>query len=446
MDMVSTLNWRNGALALACAAALAACGGGSNNVVEITPEPTQPGDGEDPHDHDPVAAAGRLIALEANSAQVHAIDLEHGSVLQTFTSDHASSALYASPDQRYAVLLQRNQNQAQFIDGGVWQEDHGDHLHDYTQAPALLNLRLTGVRPTHYETHGTHAALFFDGDASSGDKASIALFSDASIAAGQAGLVEASHTLGSAMHGTAEPRGDWLLTTWKPVDSTSTTPTHVELHHRHGDHFHMEKRFEQECPGLHGSYSNVRYSVFGCTDGVLVVEQNGDNFTARKVANPASMPAGVRIGTITGNPHYDKFVGIASPGWLYEIDPEAGTITTINWAEGRTRRAHAIDAEGDNLLVLDDLGSLHILDMHSWGKRAEITSAIAHMPSAAPFPSIAVSQAAETAWLSDPNGQRLTSIDLHAAKLGEHIALNFSPTSIVWLGISEPSADHAHDH
>ncbi|THU04400.1 hypothetical protein E9531_03100 [Lampropedia puyangensis] len=442
MAKTSIQHWRNRTLILACAAALAACGGGSNGVIEVTP----PDDGEEPHEHEPVASAGRLIALDANSAQVHAIDLENSSVLQSFTADYAPSALYASPGQRYAVLLQRNQNQAQFIDGGIWQEDHGDHLHDYEQAPALLNLRLSGVRPTHYETHEDKAALFFDGDASIGDKASIALFSDASIGSGQSAVVEASHTLDSAMHGTAEPRGDWLLTTWKPVDATSTSPTHVELHHRHGDHFHMEKRFEQECPGLHGSYSNVRYSVFGCTDGVLVIEQNGDTFTARKVANPATMPSGVRIGTIIGNTHYDKFVGIASPGWLYEIDPEAGTITTIDWAEGRTRRAHVLDAQGENLLVLDDLGSLHILDVHTWAKRAEIASAVAQMPSAAPFPSLAVSQAAETAWLSDPNGQRLTAIDLHDAKLGDSIALNFSPTSIVWLGVAEASTDHGHNH
>lgn len=445
METLSAKKWRNGALVLACAAALAACGGGSNDVADITPEPTPPVNGEDPYDHNPIATAGRLIALEANSAQVHAIDLDQGTVLRSFTTDHAPSALYASPGQRYAVLLQRNQHQVQFIDGGIWQEDHGDHWHDYLQAPTLLNMRLTGVRPTHYEAHDGKAALFFDGDANTGDKVSIALFSDASIAGGQSALVEASHTLDSAMHGTAEPRGDWLLTTWKPADASSTSPTHVELHHLHGDHYHLEKRFEQECPGLHGSYSNVRYSVFGCTDGVLVIEQNGDHFEARKVANPASMAAGVRIGTITGNAHYGKFVGIASPGGLYEIDPAAGTITAINWSEGRTRRAHAIDAEGENLLVLDDLGSLHILATDNWTKRAEIATAVATMPSAAPFPSFAVSQSAETAWLSDPNGQRLTEIDLHAAKLGHSIALNFSPTSLVWLG-TPAATGHAHSH
>lgn len=424
-------HWQKSTLVLACAMALAACGGGSNDLDTKPPA-------DDDHSHPHIETAGRLVALEAGSPQVHVIDLDKGRLLQSFTLDNPTSAIYPSPNNRYAVLPQRAQNQVQFIDGGIWQEDHGNHLHDYMKDPALLPTRLTGSRPTHYERHAGQAALFFDGNTAAGQNASVAVLTDASIGKPHAPAM-ATQGLSLPMHGTAEPRGDWLLTTWRAeaTPGGSTLPSQVELYHRHDDHYHFERRFDEQCPMLHGSYSNEKYSAFGCSDGILVVKQDGDTFTARKIDNPADIGENVRIGAIIGNAHYGKFVGIASPGHLFEIDPEAGRISRIQWGEGLIRRAHAMDAEGENLLVLDSTGTVHILDVKTWRKRAEIAGVIANMPAKAPYPSFAVSAAHDKAWLSDPQGQRLHTIDLDEARVQGSIALNFSPTNMVWLGLPE---------
>jgi hypothetical protein len=331
------------------------------------------------------------------------------------------------------VLFQATQGQVQFIDGGIYQEPHGDHMDDRKEPPRLLATRLAGTRPSHYEVHDERAAIFFDGSVDSGTNASFALLSDESI--GKPDITLATQRLGSPMHGTAEPRGDWLLTTWKAPEAEGTSPTHVELYELHGDHYHQVKRFEPECPGLHGSYSNADYIAFGCNDGVLVVRQSGDDFTAQKIDNP------VRISTIIGNAHMTKFVGFGSAGNVFEIDPAASTIKPIAWAEGRTRRAHAIDAEGENLMLLDDTGSLHILATSDWRKRAALP-VVADMPAAAPWPALAVSAADDTAWLSDPQGRRLHTIDLGDAALRGSVALNFSPAGMTWLGM----AAHDHEH
>lgn len=423
------MRWKCSALAWGCALMLAACGGSSSDVVVDEHQD------DEQHEHTHIDTAGRLLVLQADSAQVHVVDLDHSSVMQSYTLDQPASAVYASPGQRYAVLLQRAHNQVQFVDGGLWQEDHGDHLHDYMQAPALLTMRVAGVQPTHYEGHEGLAAVFFDGRADAGEPASVALLSDAGIGAGQ---VLASHTLEVPMHGTAEPRGDYLLTTWRAADAATTLPSHVELYRRQGAQYQWQMRFDLECPNLHGSYSNARYTVFGCSDGVLVVQQDGDSFTARKIANLPDMGT-ARIGTVIGHKGTGALVGIASPGHFFSIDPAAGTMQRIEWAQGRTRRAHAIDGEGNNLLVLDDVGTLHILDLQTGSKRAEI-AAIATMPSAAPFPAFATSQAAGKAWLSDPQGQRLVVIDTDGARLEGEIALNFNPTGLAWLGLPA----HAH--
>ena len=431
---IASLRWKRAALVLACAGALAACGGGGSDVEDVV----DGGGGGDDHAH--IETAGRLVVLEPGSPQVHVVDLDAGSVLQTYAADNAPSAVYASPDKRYAVLFQATQGLVQFVDGGIYQEPHGDHMDDRKEPPRLLATRLAGVRPSHYESHDGRAAVFFDGSADTGDKAQVALLSDESI--GTPGITLATQQLGSPMHGTAEPRGDWLLASWKTPEAEGTSPTHVELYALHGDHYHQEKRFEQECPGLHGSYSNADYIAFGCRDGVLVVHQSGDEFTAQKIANPADMGEGVRISTLIGNEHMRSFVGIGSGGNLFEVDPVACAIKRIDWAEGRVRRAHAIDAEGQNLLLLDDVGTLHILATGDWRKRAALPNVIASMPAAAPWPALAVSAADDKAWLSDPQGKRLHAIDIGGAALKGSVALNFSPGGMTWLGMG--AHEHAH--
>lgn len=421
-------------LASLLALALAACGGSSSDEEVITP----PDDG---HTHTDIETAGRLVIGESGSSAIHVYDLDSQSVIQTFAADNAPSAIYSSPDQRYALLFQRTQGVVQFVDGGIWQEDHVDHLHDYKEAPALLTTRWSGASPTHYETHDDKAAIFFDGNAQSGVNASVSLLSDSSIATG---TPEATLQLASAMHGTAEPRGEYLLTTYIPTDGSSSLPTHVELYHQHGDHYHLEKKFEPECPGLHGSFSNKDYIAFGCTDGVLVVHQDGSNFTASKIANPAGIGSGVRIGTIIGHEDLTSFVGIASPGHLFNIDPVAGTISRITWEDGRTRRAHTLDAEGKNLLVLDDQGKLHILDTQNWSKRATV-DAVGNMPSAAPFPALVASHASDTAFLADVNGKQISVIDLDSASIKVKYPLNFTPSALTWLGLAaDEHAGHSH--
>ncbi|MFN3295787.1 hypothetical protein [Caldimonas sp.] len=413
------------AAALSTILLLAACGGGGSS------------DEHDDHYH--IDTLGRLVIADG-STTVRVLDLDGGTVVQNFTLDHAPSALYASPGLRYALAVQRTQDQVQVIDGGIYQEDHGDHLHDYKRNPALVDWRIGGVRPTHYEVHEGLGAFFMDGLDASGAPAQAVVLTDTRIAARQ---VLASLTLARAMHGTAEPRGSFLLTTYREADSGSTLPTQVELYQRNGSGYTFLQRFDPLCPGLHGSYSNAGHSAFGCTDGVLVVTQDGSSFNARKLPNPDDMPVGARIGTITGHPERGSFIGIASPGHFFEIDPVAGTITRIPWAEGRTRRAHAIDAEGRHLLILDDQGTLHVLDGDAgWAVRARLP-AIANMPTAAPFPTIAVNRAADRAYLSDPAGSRIVVVNLETATLAEPIALNFNPTLLTWVGI-ERHDDPAH--
>jgi hypothetical protein len=125
-----------------------------NNDTGSTPLPG----GEDEHDHG-AETAGRLVFTHADgsNSRVYVHDLESRSTLADFALVHPATAVHSSPEHRYAVIVQRDNDQVEFLDGGVYR--HDDHVDEGD--PAMLPFTLSGVRPTHYRHHGEQADLFF---------------------------------------------------------------------------------------------------------------------------------------------------------------------------------------------------------------------------------------------------------------------------------------------
>lgn len=387
-----------------------------------------------------IVSDGRLAITESEVAGVHVLDLDDDSLLARIDTDFPPSALYASEGKRYAVAIQRMQDVVQFVDGGLWQEDHVDHLHDYEQAPALAGMRLTGIRPTHFEVGDGMAALFMDGNAETGVVAGVVTFDDEAI---EKGTPVANLELPLPMHGTAEPRGDFLLTTSRAPTETSTLPDTVELYRQTGDTYELVQRFNTTCPRLHGSFSNENHSAFGCADGVLVITQTGDTFTETKIANPPDMSADARIGTIIGHHDLPVFVGMAGPGGVYEIDPATGSMTMIDWGADRTRIAQAFDHEARHFMLLDDTGTLHLLDVAgNWAVKGSLALDVAAVEGGS-RPSLEANPVADQAFVSDPQGRQIVVVDTANAAIERSIAVPFSPGIVRWLGIA---GGEAHDH
>lgn len=391
------------------------------------------------HAETPVNAAGRLLVSEAGSSKVRVMDLSSDQILRSFNLPYPVTALYSSPDFRYGLALQRNDNRVSIIDGGLYQENHGDHWHGYQKEPEWLAYGWDQVRPTHYEQHDGLAALFFDGLAEPYAPAKVAVFSDSSLAASR---LEASLELPRNMHGTAEPRGEYLLATYRPDQSTTSSPTQVELYQRQAESYRWLKRFEPPCPGLHGSFSSHDFSVFGCTDGVLVIEQTASEFTARKIANPAGLDSPARIGTLLGDKEQDNFIGVAGDR-LFAIDPVAGSIRELDWRQGqqRTRLAQGYSPDGQYLLLLDDQGYLHRwAALENYKPLSSLELGI--QPVTGNLPVMVFNPAQPVAYISDPAGQKLHQVFLESAKV-ERLGLDFTPSKLAWIGIATEQT-HAH--
>jgi hypothetical protein len=412
------------ALGLAAALALAACGGGGGD------------DDDHAHENHGIDTAGRLAIAESGSPTLRLHDLDSASVVASFNLANSPSAVYASPGGRYALALQRTQDTTQIVDGGIWQEDHGDHDHDYKQEPRLLTLRLDGPQPTHYDDRAGQAALFMDGRAASAQNASALLLTDAGIGAGQ---VAATLALTAPMHGFAEPNGEHLVTS--ALVAGATAPTQVEIYRRQGSAYSFVQRLDAQCPGMHGSYTQGQTTIAGCSDGALLVRPAaGGNFAATRVTAPSG------ISTIAGHPALARFVGIGNSGTpsttrFYDIDPATHAATAIaiaGWGEGRLRRAHGFDRAGRTLFVVDDLGTLYALqhEAGAWTTRATVPGAVPSMPTAAPFPAFAANGARDEVYLSDPNGRQLLVLDTAQLQVKQRVALGFAPSYLTWLGIA----------
>ena len=386
-----------GAALLAASVLLAAC----NNDTGSTPLPG----GEDEHDHDHGAeSAGRLVFTHADgsNSRVYVHDLESRSTLADFALVHPATAVHSSPEHRYAVIVQRDNDQVEFLDGGVYR--HDDHVDEGD--PAMLPFTLSGVRPTHYRHHGEQAALFFDGDSASAALSQFHVLSDESL---ESGGTLAHQTLDTAHHGIAEPLDGVVLASHAAAS---------------GD----------------------------APDGISVFELHGDHFDDAKIA------VAERLATVVGHPDVAEFAAFSYPGGnLYALDPEAGTATQVDWRDGAvdgdgdpvSALARGFDGHGEHLLVLDSNGDLHVLESSDWSHRGSI-AVLDSVPASGPAPALAVSAAGDQAFVSDPAAPAIHIIDLEALSL-EAVPLAFPPTGLAWTGVGEAHDhdghdDHDHDH
>ena len=419
-----------GLLALCVAALLAACG-----------------DGGDDHDHRDtfIDTAGRLAIVEQGAARLRVHDLDSGTVEAMHELDHAPSAVYASPGGRYALAVQRSQDQVQFVDGGIWQEDHVDHLHDYRQGSRLLAWKLSGPRPTHYDVQaGRQAAVFMDGNDSATPPApaGVRLLTEASIAAG---TVVASLDLPAPLHGLGEPVDDRLLTVARAADAGDALPTHLTLWRRQGASWTFVRQLPTRCNGMHGSFSAGGYTVTGCREGLLVVRHD----TATEVSERLAA-APIRLATVAGHPRLGAhFVGIGNDGAapapvttrFFALDAASATATEWvpqGWGSGRLRRAHGFDRSGQRLFVLDDQGTLVAARWQggAWTPLARVPGAVPLMPSAAPWPALAANGARDEVYLTDPVARQLVVVDSLSGAVKARRDLGYVPAGLAWLGIT----------
>ncbi|GLR71428.1 5-methyltetrahydrofolate--homocysteine methyltransferase [Agaribacter marinus] len=452
-------------------ALLSGCSGDAETII-IEREPIVEDDHDDGHDHSgepggggdiTIESLGRIAVLSSEASALAIMDIDDGAMLDEFSLSDSSAALYASPDNRYAVISMRSMDTTDFIDGGLWREDHTDHLHDYKQAPQMSDFSVNGSRPTHIGTYDGQMTIFYDGDAEAGVPAGVKVLTDENIAAESDTLPTLEFTMN--MHGVAKSRGDILVSTVRREDSESTSnakilPDQVGIYHWHDGEYQLEQVLATPCPDLHGAAENEDYIAFGCGDSVLVTHQHDDEFESVKIDNIAEID-GLRVGTIYGHENSALFFGIASSRATDEramvsINPENNTMKIVEWRSeaGADPVAYSFSGDGDTFVILDNLGFVakYVLHEHNGELEFEFESAIgvsnediSAMPEGHNF-SMTMSQNDEHLYIADPIAQHILQIDLTEMSIEDDIELDIIPSRLVWLGIAKTSDHNSDDH
>lgn len=260
--------------------------------------------------------------------------------------------LNAAGDGRH-VLVSKSGGFAA-LDLGSWTDQHGDHGHSWTVDPRLTDFTVAADEPGHVVAHGGRTTLFDDGTGV------ITSFDDAELAhlgehLPQLDVVE----LPAAHHGVAvqDALGN-LIHTVGDHESRSgvvvTTAAGAEL------------ASSDDCAGVHGEAFAGDVAVFGCEDGVLVV----DGRTITKVDSPD--PYG-RIGNQAGHAESSYVLGdykvdpdaeLERPTRVSVIDTADASLRLVDLPASYTFRSLGRTPDGDGLVLGTD-GRLHVIDVES---------------------------------------------------------------------------------
>ena len=390
--------------------------------------------GGDGHNHneqpEAVASERRLLISSMDEGLVEVVEPLSGEVIESLALT-GPARLYPTENQRFAVTVQTDNDQVSVIDGGLWTEDHGDHLHDYEETPSLLDAAMTGERPIHFVAHGGTVAIFFDGEGTT------QLIQQRELEDADAEL--ATLDSGAPHHGVAVPLGDQVLLSMPDTESDSALPIGMAVYSLSGE---LLQEFP-DCPGLHGEAALGDLVAFGCGDGVLIIDTSGESFSAQKIANPAD-GGDNRVGTIMAHEALPVFIGNFGSDALSVIDPAAGTLTPLPLpvaSAGFRLDPH----QAEHLVVLTIDGQLHTLDPQSGdilGSLPLIAPVDPEAERGSPRPALAVDKG--VVYVSDHTTGEVFVVNLESMSVINSVQATSIPLSLATVGINPAVAEAFH--
>ncbi|KRB78040.1 hypothetical protein ASE01_07680 [Nocardioides sp. Root190] len=336
-------------LSMLASLALVACGTeeSARPSGESSPTMTEPG-AADPVDAVEADAPHPRLAVSYDGG-VFVLDAETGDVLLDEERD-GFLRLNPAGDGRHVLVAGAGGLTA--LDTGAWTADHGDHGHSWTADPHLTSFTIEAEEPGHVVAHHGRTAVFDDGtgEITAFDPADLATLADGEPA------LETFRTE-EAHHGVAVQDGHGnLVTTVGDHESRSgirvVTAAGAEL------------ASSDECPGVHGEAFAGEVALFGCEDGVLLLD-------GTKITKVDSPDAYGRIGNqaghetspfVLGDYKVDADAELERPTRVSVIDTSKASLRLVDLPASYTFRSLGRTPDGDGLVLGTD-GSLRVIDM-----------------------------------------------------------------------------------
>ena len=380
------------------------------------------------------AEAGRLIVTDAVSSYASVIELSSGLVVQgAFEVAAPDARVYGALGGRYAFVVARGPEDADdrihVFDGGIYTVPHGDH-EDLVTGPLTRLLDIAEERPIHFNANDEWVAVFSDA------RGLVFLFNaedlGSSLAAYEPIVLDSGPQHGAAI----AVDGDLFIVSTKnpdyPDNSDDSLPVGVEV--RDLDDHVVYDASNRACPGLHGEAHNTAGTLFGCTGGVLLLQQDGATFSHVFIENPEGMREDARVGTVYGHAEADTFFATASyrgdQGWgqdgLWLIDTATGAFTRVMDESAMA----SFGPEGERFFVFTADGVLQVLDPET----GEVLNTAADLldPDAEGRPSMTF--LGEDILITDPANGLVKRVNLDTLTTVAQWEVGGTPASVAYVG------------
>lgn len=306
------------------------------------------------------------------------------------------------------------------LDLGAWTDEHGDHGHSWTTDAQLTDFTVAAEEPGHVVPHHGRTTLFDDG---TGTITALDPADLADLADGEPALD--TWQTDEPHHGVAVQEGHGnLIVTAGDEESRSS----VKVMTAAG----AELAASDECPGVHGEAFAGEVAVFGCEDGVLVV----DGTEISKVDAPDDYG---RIGNqaghdespfVLGDYKVDPDAELERPTRVSVIDTRDASLRLVDLPSSYSFRSLGRTSDGDGLVLGTD-GALHVVDMAS----AEVTDSLPVVETWEepldwhdPRPTLLV--LGDTAYVTEPASDRLHVVDLTTLEVTDSHDLSETPDEL----------------
>lgn len=267
-----------------------------------------------------------------------------------FTSSFGGSAVYASSSGRWAAVVSTANSLVEFFDTGI--ERHDEHVH-VKGTPKWGLTKSTAPTPSHVLASHNKFSLFNDGNAS------ISYVEEGQLHTLPA---PANFATGAAHHGAMIlfDNGNYAVT-HKNNTVAGSLPEQVKIVNAQGAVVNAPTIATQ---GIHGDAGDGQQALFGAPNGVLVIRQTGEQ---RLIPYPAGAGSNW-LSTIYYAKKARTFLGSRNNYGVFRIDPASNTMTQVGSTAKFVRVA--LDEEGENVMILDEDGTLSLYDAATGTRKA----------------------------------------------------------------------------
>ena len=404
-------------------------------------------------DHHHGDQIGRLLVADGEEGVLKVVELESGEVIEEFEIEGAFARVYTTESGRVAAAVQYGANRVDFVDSGLYFEDHGDHFDRARGRPSLLSFSLEGetvdgTNPVHFVSHADRVSVHFDGDSTAGIPTRNVIFQEEDL------FVDTPSTLvlsSAPQHGLAVPvDGNRIVfSAPDPEREFGSLPSGfvvLDEDAQELQNFNNRSDFDASCLGMHGEALVGRSLLFGCYQrredgsgdgGILVLTQDPetDDFEARKI----SYADGRRTSILRG--HHDQPFAVGQygrfpdPGYraLVRIHPDAPEILPEHIQELPTlyRSFDFEKAEGDLLAVLTIDGFLHVFRPADWTSVGSLQVTVDFTEAEEPRPFMETGPG--VAYVTIPATGDVVEVDLETVTVRRTMQVGGSPTTLTYL-------------